>query len=108
MFGRREPRGVFVTTRSIYNRLMFDLQANTFSKMSQDVSSTQEQVKLKNQPFATPEVIGSIVSEMKRAIKNTLPVILRSMQLYLANRETEMVLYRPIKVRIMRNSQLDN
>jgi len=55
-------------------------------------------VTLSQQPFARADMIGKIVQETQRLIKNQLPVIQRSMQLYLANRETEFILFRPIKV----------
>jgi hypothetical protein len=55
-------------------------------------------VTLSQQPFAHAEIIGKIVQETQRLIKNQLPIIQRSMQLYLANRETEFILFRPIKV----------
>ncbi|GFG40674.1 hypothetical protein Cfor_06711 [Coptotermes formosanus] len=54
-------------------------------------------VTLAQQPFARADVIGKIVQETQRLIKNQLPIIQRSMQLYLANRETEFILFRPIK-----------
>lgn len=53
---------------------------------------------LRNQPFASPEQIGAVVQDSQRQIKSKLQVVQRSMQLYLANRETELILYRPIKV----------
>lgn len=53
---------------------------------------------LRHQPFASPEQIGAVVQDTQRQIKNKLQQIQRSMQLYLANRETELILYRPIKV----------
>lgn len=55
-------------------------------------------VTLSQQPFARADMIGKIVQETQRLIKNQLPIIQRSMQLYLANRETEFILFRPIKV----------
>jgi hypothetical protein len=55
-------------------------------------------VTLAQQPFARADAIGKIVQETQRLIKNQLPTVQRSMQLYLANRETEFILFRPIKV----------
>ncbi|PSN56138.1 Conserved oligomeric Golgi complex subunit 3 [Blattella germanica] len=52
---------------------------------------------LAKQSFARADLIGQIVQETQRRIKNRLPTIQRSMQLYLANRETEFILFRPIK-----------
>ena len=57
-------------------------------------------VSLAQQPFARADLIGQIVQETQRLIKTRLPVIQRSMQLYLANRETEFILFRPIKVKL--------
>jgi predicted ATPase len=55
-------------------------------------------VTLAQQPFASVDMIGQIMQETQRLIKSRLPTIHRSMQLYLANRETEFILFRPIKV----------
>ena len=50
------------------------------------------------QPFATPEKVHDIAMETYRNIKVRLPDLLRSMSLYLANRDAEAILFRPIKV----------
>lgn len=55
-------------------------------------------VKLKNQQFAIPSTVGATVRETQKLMKNVLPILQRSMQLYLANKDTESILYRPIKV----------
>lgn len=48
--------------------------------------------------FLKPQVLAGILSATQRNIKSKIPEIQRSMQLYLANRETEFILFRPIKV----------
>lgn len=48
--------------------------------------------------FIKPQVLAGILSAAQRNIKSKIPDIQRSMQLYLANRETEFILFRPIKV----------
>lgn len=50
------------------------------------------------QPWASAEKIAEVVSDTQRRIKSHLPSLQRSLQLYLANRETEFILFRPIKV----------
>lgn len=60
--------------------------------------SETEQGLLKAQSWANPENISALIQEVSRNIKTKLPTIQRSMQLYLANRDTEFILYRPIKV----------
>jgi hypothetical protein len=53
---------------------------------------------LAKQPWASAETVAEVVSETQRRIKTQLPALQRSLQLYLANRETEFILFRPIKV----------
>lgn len=55
-------------------------------------------VPLREQEFARPQVVAGILSITRRNIKSKIPEIQRSMQLYLTNRETEFILFRPIKV----------
>ncbi|XP_067128052.1 conserved oligomeric Golgi complex subunit 3 [Centruroides vittatus] len=58
------------------------------------------QVSLPNQPFASPEKLGEVVSRVYREMKSYLPTLRRTMALYLANVDTEYILFRPIKTRI--------
>jgi hypothetical protein len=53
---------------------------------------------LSSQPFATPEKIHDIVTETYKNIKSQLASVHRSMALYLANRDTEVILFKPVKV----------
>lgn len=46
----------------------------------------------------TAKVHNEVVVVTNRMIKEKLPTVLRSMSLYLANEETEHILFRPIKV----------
>lgn len=48
--------------------------------------------------FLEAQIVAGILSSAQRNIKARIPDIQRSMQLYLANRETEFILFRPIKV----------
>lgn len=47
--------------------------------------------------FGTAQEVNAIVSDVLRTIKFKLPQIQQSLQLYLANKETEFILLRPIK-----------
>ena len=51
----------------------------------------------KNQELGTAQDVAAAVSEALRLIKFRLPGLQQSMQLYLANKETECILFRPIK-----------
>ncbi|CAB3239694.1 unnamed protein product [Arctia plantaginis] len=53
--------------------------------------------QLKSQPWASPEEIAVVVKEAQRRIRSSLAPLQRSMQLYLANKETEFILFRPIR-----------
>ncbi|KAH6939746.1 hypothetical protein HPB50_021375 [Hyalomma asiaticum] len=54
-------------------------------------------VSLRNQPFAAPEAVGTVVSSAYRHLKSSLNALGRSMSLYLANKDTEQILFKPIK-----------
>ena len=54
--------------------------------------------QLTSQPFAKPESVKDLVSESYRILKSKTGLTYQSMSLYLANRETEAILFKPIKV----------
>ena len=56
-------------------------------------------VALRLQPFASPEKLHDVVSATYRNLKTRKPVVQKSMSLYLANKDTEYILFKPIKVR---------
>ncbi|KAH3812424.1 hypothetical protein DPMN_140855 [Dreissena polymorpha] len=62
-------------------------------------------VTLRTQPFAVPEKLHDVVAETYKLIKKMVPTIHRAMSLYLANRETELILFKPIKVNIQQRFQ---
>lgn len=49
--------------------------------------------------WASPQMISGIVQDAQRNIKTKLSGLQRSMQLYLANKDTEFIIFRPIRVR---------
>ena len=57
-----------------------------------------KKISLKDQPFAAPEKLQDVVAETYKLLKKSLPNLQKSMALYLANRETEIILFKPIKV----------
>ena len=57
-----------------------------------------KQISLRSQPFASPEKVHDIVAETYKLLKKTVTVVQRSMALYLANKDTEVILFKPIKV----------
>lgn len=54
---------------------------------------------LRQTPWAAPQQISSLIQESQRNIKSKLAAIQRAMQLYLSNKDTEFILFRPIRVR---------
>ncbi|CAK1544455.1 unnamed protein product [Leptosia nina] len=61
------------------------------------VQLLQPTEQLKMQPWAAPSQIAIAVQEAQKRIKSTLAPLQRSMQLYLSNKETEFILFRPIR-----------
>ena len=72
------------------------LQANVVISMKSEENI--KSVSLSSQPFATPEKIHDIVAETYKNMKTQLVSVHRSMALYLANRDTEVILFKPVKV----------
>ncbi|XP_075447233.1 conserved oligomeric Golgi complex subunit 3 isoform X3 [Ascaphus truei] len=52
---------------------------------------------LSEQPWAQPVKINDLLSSTYKIIKNKLPLTLRSMSLYLANKDTEFILFKPVR-----------
>ena len=52
--------------------------------------------RLVGQSWAQPAVLANAVTEAVRLVRQRVPAIQRKMQLYLANRETEFILFRPV------------
>jgi conserved oligomeric Golgi complex subunit 3 len=55
-------------------------------------------LQLRQSPWAAPQQISSLIQESQRNVKSRLAGLQRSMQLYLANKDTEFILFRPIRV----------
>ncbi|KAJ8871599.1 hypothetical protein PR048_027926 [Dryococelus australis] len=75
--------------------LSFLQKAQTFFSHAAEMQPNT--ITLSQQPFASPQSVAAIVQDTQRLIKSKLPVIQRRMQLYLANRETEFILFRLIR-----------
>ncbi|CAG05904.1 unnamed protein product, partial [Tetraodon nigroviridis] len=53
--------------------------------------------RLSQQPWAQPAKINDLVTATYRVMKSKLPSTLQSMSLYLANRDTEFILFKPVR-----------
>ncbi|BFZ06191.1 hypothetical protein BsWGS_09229 [Bradybaena similaris] len=81
----------------------FMSRANIITSMKKEDATSK--VTLRQQPFASPEKIHDVVAETYKNIKTKLPLVQRSMSLYLANKDTEAILFRPIKVNVQQGFQ---
>lgn len=52
---------------------------------------------LRQTPWASPQQISGVIQESQRLIKSKLSELQRAMQLYLSNKDTEFILFRPIR-----------
>ncbi|TTH08274.1 Conserved oligomeric Golgi complex subunit 3 [Bagarius yarrelli] len=57
--------------------------------------------QLSQQPWAQPANINDLVMSTYRVIKSKLPLTLQSMMLYLANKDTEFILFKPVRVHLV-------
>lgn len=74
-------------------------RAQVILKLNHDKTNTQK-VSLRQQPFAKPEVLHDLILENYNLMKKRLPEIFQIMSLYLANKDTEQILFKPIKTNI--------
>ncbi|XP_055373812.1 conserved oligomeric Golgi complex subunit 3 [Condylostylus longicornis] len=87
--------------------LAFLEKAQSFLKIetNQTQSLQQSQAKinyqLRQSPWASPQQISGFIQESQRLIKNKLAGLQRSMQLYLSNKDTEFIIFRPIRNNII-------
>jgi len=61
----------------------------------------EKKASLSSQPWASDSNLQVAVATTIRLIKTQVPLIQRKLQLYLANRETEFILFRPIRSSIL-------
>jgi hypothetical protein len=62
-------------------------------------------VSLNQQPFASASKVRDLVAEVYRNIRQRKPAIQSSMTLYLANRDTEYILFKPMKTNVQQSFQ---
>ncbi|XP_051870178.1 conserved oligomeric Golgi complex subunit 3 [Pristis pectinata] len=60
---------------------------------------------LAQQPWAQPAKINDLVASTYKTIKGKLPVTLRSLSLYLSNKDTEFILFKPVRSNIQQTFQ---
>merc|ERR1712066_773178 len=63
--------------------------------------SSDKTANISREPWAKPELLQSYSAQAARRLKKQLPLVQRAMQLYLCNKETEFILFRPIRNSVM-------
>lgn len=84
-----------VTKQLVDPVLKFIDNAQNLLKLGQ--SSGNSGLALRQTPWAAPQQISSLIQESQRNIKNKMAAIHRALQLYLSNKDTEFILFRPIR-----------
>lgn len=64
-------------------------------------TTTKINYELRQSPWASPQQISGFIQESQRLIKSKLAGLQRAMQLYLSNKDTEFILFRPIRNNII-------
>ncbi|KAK2152577.1 hypothetical protein LSH36_325g04065 [Paralvinella palmiformis] len=62
-------------------------------------------VSLRSQPFATAEKLHDVIAETYKNLKNRKPIVQKSMALYLSNKDTEYILFKPVKCNVQQSFQ---
>lgn len=79
------------------NILQWLQKAEHILKIIQAENTTKQELTVANQDFGKAKILAQIVKDAQQNLKKKIPEVQRSLQLYLANRETEFILFRPIK-----------
>lgn len=79
------------------NILVWIEKAEHILKIIHAENNANQELTVAGQDFGKAANVASIVKEAQKNMKSKIPDIQRSMQLYLANRETEFILFRPVK-----------
>ncbi|XP_066915841.1 conserved oligomeric Golgi complex subunit 3-like [Clytia hemisphaerica] len=74
---------------------------DTILKMAEQEGKNGQQL-LKQQPFAKADAVRKIVSETYMLLKSKLPSTLQSLALYLANKDTEYILFKPVTAKVLK------
>ena len=80
---------LFGSVRNLVKKIQVVLQMNT--------DPNGPKVILKQQPFAKPDVLHDLIAENYKEIRKKLPLIYRSMSLYLANKDVEQIILKRVK-----------
>ncbi|SPP79839.1 conserved oligomeric Golgi complex subunit 3 [Drosophila guanche] len=78
-------------------------QAASSTASATESTTPKASYVLRQSPWASPQQISSIIQETQRTIKAKLAVLQRAMQLYLSNRDTEFIIFRPIRNNIIQS-----
>ncbi|BFF95500.1 conserved oligomeric Golgi complex subunit 3 [Drosophila madeirensis] len=78
-------------------------QAASSTASAPESATPKASYVLRQSPWASPQQISSIIQETQRTIKAKLAVLQRAMQLYLSNRDTEFIIFRPIRNNIIQS-----
>uniref|UniRef100_A0A1A9WXK5 Conserved oligomeric Golgi complex subunit 3 n=1 Tax=Glossina brevipalpis TaxID=37001 RepID=A0A1A9WXK5_9MUSC len=73
------------------------IQNDVKNSNDQQQQPTKVNYVLRQSAWASPQQTSSVIQETQRLIKSRLPNLQRSMQLYLSNRDTEFIIFRPIR-----------
>jgi conserved oligomeric Golgi complex subunit 3 len=87
-----------VTKQLVGPILLFIENAQNLLKQVTPQPGNSTGMLLRQTPWAAPQQISSLIQESQRNIKSKLAGIQRAMQLYLSNKDTEFILFRPIRV----------
>ncbi|XP_032529031.2 conserved oligomeric Golgi complex subunit 3 [Danaus plexippus] len=74
-----------------------EIMAGPLTELIEKAQAFTPADQLKIQPWAAPDQLGHVIKETQKRIKTHLAPLQRSMQLYLSNKETEFILFRPIR-----------
>ena len=82
--------------------MQFMEKAKVIIELKKEGQSSNSKVALRTQPFANAKKLQDIVGATNKLIKTQLPPLKDKMSLYLANRDTEAILFRPVMTKVIK------
>ncbi|KAB7503917.1 Conserved oligomeric Golgi complex subunit 3 [Armadillidium nasatum] len=58
-------------------------------------------IALRGQPFASADKVADVIVNTQKKLRSQMPIIQKKLHLYLANKDTEFILFKPIRAKVL-------
>ncbi|CAG0887918.1 unnamed protein product [Darwinula stevensoni] len=99
-------RILLAPVHALFEKLMVHRAASPKDRSSsphiiQNQTKSEGEGSWRGEAWAHPQEVHKVVADGQALLKSQVPAILKSLKLYLANRDTEMILFRPVRSNVV-------